>query len=445
MKAEQSRAVAAAGLLILVGYSHPGMASGFLNDIQSASSASVSTAGQTAIAEDASTVYYNAAGMTLLDRAELVQAAGLIFPTSRFSNGATTDILGNPVLGSTAIKDQVSLLPSMFAVAPVSDRLRLGLGFFVPFGQAYKYDEGWVGRYQLQNISLKTVDIDPTIAYRMNDVFSVGVGLDVQYAHFVRANAIDFGSLCYVAAPPGACPGLGLFPQGADGRLLATVDNWAVGYNFSWLYHPSDDTHIGFNYRSAVQHSLSGTARFDVPPTAGPLTAGGLLFQNTSARSSITFPDVIALGMSQRIGERLTLLFDIDWTLWSHVKQLSLAFGNPLQPPIIQPLRWHDSAKFAVGVIYRVVDSTDLRAGFSYDQSPIPNEFRSADLPDSDQIMFSAGIEYRFNAQLSATVSYSYGHYMPTRMNLTLPAAGTVAGSFEHSSSAIGLQGRLQF
>jgi len=431
--------------LISLAMPAPALASGFLDSIQSATAASVSSAGVTAVAEDAATVYYNAAGMMLLDHPEILAASGIVFPSNRFTNAGSTDLLGGPVRGSTNIKDQVFLLPSLFATAPISDRLHIGLGVFVPYGQINKYDDEWVGRYQLQSISLKTIDIDPTIAYRVTDTLSVGGGIDIEYARLVRKNAIDFGSLCFLIIGPGTCPGLGLLPQGADGRLTADVDDWSVGYNISALYQPTDGTHVGISYRSAVHHDFSGAARFDVPAMATPLTGGGSLFQNTSAHSTITFPDIIALGLSQKIDDHLTILVDADWTLWSHLQKLTLSFGNPLQPTQTLPLNWHDSLRFAVGGIYHLMDSADLRAGVSFDQSPISNAFRSADLPDSDCVTLSVGLTYRFDTKLSTTVSYSYNHYASAPVTLSMPTAGTLSGTFHRNSSALGLQARLQF
>jgi long-chain fatty acid transport protein len=432
-------------VILTLGFTSAVSAGGFLDQTQSAGAASVSTAGETAIAEDAATVYYNAAGMTLLDRPEVLNALGIVIPSSSFGNGGTTDLLGGPIHGSVGIKDQIFGAPSLFMTAPLDDRVHVGLGIFVPFGQINKYDENWVGRYQLQSISLKTIDIDPVISYRVTDTLSMGGGLDVQYAHLVRKNAIDFGSLCFVIVGPGTCPGLGLLPQGADGRLTADASDWSLGYNLSALYHPTDTTHIGFNYRSAVRHDFSGVARFDVPAAAGPLTSGGVLFQNTSAKSTVTFPDVISLGISQRINDRLTALLDVDGTLWSRVKQLTLRFGNPLQPTQSFPLNWHDSIRFAVGGIYHLDGNTDLRAGFSFDQSPIPDAFRSADLPDSDRATLSIGVMHRINNRVSTTISYSYDHYAAAPVNVSTPAAGALIGTFHRSSSAIGLQTRMTF
>lgn len=437
--------LAVAGVVALVAATTPCpvLAAAFLNNIQSAGAASVSTAGQTAIAEDAATVYYNPAGMTLLTGPEILVSSGFVSISDSFENKGTTAALGDPAHGSTGIKDQVFPVPSMFATAPLSNRLSVGLGLFAPFGQANKYPGDWVGRYHLQSISVKTIDIDPTVAYRVSDIFSLGAGIDIQYAHLVRKNAIDFGALCFAVIGPVNCSGRGLLPQSQDGRLAADAEDWSVGFNLSALYHVGDMTHVGFNYRSAVRHSLSGDADFDVPAAAGLLTAGGL-FQDTGVQSTVTFPEVIALGLSQRIDDRLTLLADVDWTRWSRIKQVTFNFGNPMQPAQSLVLNWKDSIRVAVGGIYQLTENTDLRAGFSFDQSPISDAFRSADLPDSDQIMFSTGLMHRFDERFSAVISYSFGHFMEAPVNLSIQTAGTLVGTFQRNSHALGVQGRFQ-
>jgi long-chain fatty acid transport protein len=440
-----SHVIAAAALLTAAGLTLPALAAGFHNNIQSAGAAAVSTAGQTAIAEDASTIYYNAAGMTLLDRRpEIVFTAPVVVLSNEFRNAASVAPLGGPALGSGGAKDGVFTLPSLFATMPLSDRVTAGLGLFIPFGQVNEYDNNWVGRYQLRSISMKTLDINPAIAYRLSDTFSVGAGLDIQYAHLKRRAALDFGSLCFILGNPAACPGLGLLPQGADGQVAVDAEDWSVGFNLSLLYHLGDETHVGLSYRSAVRHGFSGNADFDVPAVAAPLTAGGLLFQDTSVDAAVTFPEVVALGISHRLDDRVTLLFDVDWTAWSRLKHTTINFANPAQPAQTLVFNWKDSYRFAIGGIYRFSETTDLRAGISYDQSAVSSTFRSADLPDSDGIMLSAGLMHRFDERISATVSYTYGHHNAAPINLSVPGSGTLTGTFERSSSAVALQVRVQ-
>jgi long-chain fatty acid transport protein len=438
-----SRVIATVAFLTATGI-QPALSAGFLNNIQSAGSASVSTAGQTAIAEDAATVYYNPAGMTLLDRPEILLAAPVVVLSNKFDDGGSRAPLGGPALGSGGSKDGAFTLPSLFATMPLSGRVTVGLGLFIPFGQVNEYDDNWVGRYQLRSISLKTFDIDPAVAYRVSDTFSVGAGIDIQYAHLKRRNAIDFGSLCFIVSNPAGCPALGLLPQSADGQVNVDTEHWSVGFNLGLHYHLGDATHIGISYRSAVHHTFSGNADFDVPAAAAPLTVGGLLFQDTSVVSAVSFPEVVAFGLSQRLDDRVTLLFDVDWTGWSRLKQAVLNFGNPAQPPQTLVFNWQDSYRFAIGGIYQFSETTDLRTGFSYGQSAVSDAFRSADLPDSDGMMLSAGLMHRFNDQISATVSYSYVHRAAAPINLAVPLAGTLIGTFHRNSNAVGLQVRMQ-
>jgi long-chain fatty acid transport protein len=419
-------------------------AGAFLNAIQSASSASVSTAGQTAVAEDGSTVYYNPAGMSLLERPELLFAAGLAALSHRFDDGGTTDALGNPVRGGEGKNSDVFLVPSMFATLPLSGGFTGGIGIFSPFGQSNTYPDDWVGRYQLQRISLKSVEIDPAIAYRLDDKFAVGAGLDIQYAHLVRQNALDFGSLCFAAISPGACQASGLVPQSADGTLMVATHNWNVGFNLGAIFNLTGSTRIGISYRSTVGHDLSGHAAFQVPSNATPLTQGGL-FQNTGLTSKITFPFQLNFGLSQVLDQRFTLLTDFDVTGWNSIKSQTLHFANPRQPDQQLVLNWKNSVRVAVGGIYHLSDSTDLRAGLSYDQTPLSDEFRSADLPDSDEYMASAGVTQRLDPGFFATIAYSYGYFTPAPTNLSLMGAGTLLGTFHRRLNALSAQGRMVF
>lgn len=438
-------ALAVAFALFWVGTIEATFAAGFSDPFQSPGAASVANAGETAIAEDAATIFYNPAGMTMLSKPEAVLASAIVLPSTRFSNGRTVDALGNLIHGSVGTNPQPFSPPSLFATAPITDRVSIGLGVFIPFGQSTKYEDNWVGRYQVQTVSLKTIDIDPAIAYRPTDWVSLGVGLDVQYAHLLRDNALDFGSLCFLLIAPGTCSAIGLAPQRADGRLVADIEDWNVGYNLGILFQPTEQTRAGISYRSAVTHSLSGAARFDVPPAAEPLTASGRLFRDAGARSSITFPDIIGFGVSQQINERCTVLLDIDWTLWSKVKELALTFDNPLQPALRQPLNWHDSVRIAVGGLYQLTDDIELRGGVSYDQSPISDQFRTADLPDSNQIALSAGLAYRITASLKATLSYTHQQWKAASLKVTTPTTGTLNGTIHQHSDAFGFQARLQF
>jgi len=110
-----------------------------------------------------------------------------------------------------------------------------------------------------------------------------------------------------------------------------------------------------------------------------------------------------------------------------------------------QPLNWHDSVRIAVGGLYQLTDDIELRGGVSYDQSPISDQFRTADLPDSNQIALSAGLAYRITASLKATLSYTRQQWKAASLKVTTPTTGTLNGTIHQHSDAFGFQARLQF
>jgi long-chain fatty acid transport protein len=437
-------AAISAALLAITGTQFRAHAAAFANGIQSASTGAVATAGSTAIAGDASTIYYNPAGMSLLNRPEVLANAAALDISTRFQNGGTLDPLGNPVHGSPGNKDQYIGIPALFATIPISDRVHAGIGVFSPFGQINTFPSDWVGRYQLQRTALKTVDIDMAASFKVTESISVGAGIDAQRAHYFRGNALDFGSLCAISIGPVGCGQLGLSPQAADGSLNVDFVNWSAGFNIGLLYNDDDITHLGLSYRSAIRHDFSGNASFDVPPAAAPLTLGGL-FKNTPASSSLTMPDIVAAGIDHMISDRITLLGEIDWTHWSRLQQLTLVFTNPAQPVQSQPLDWKDSWRASFGIVYHLDDNVDLRSGIGWDQTPISSSFRTADLPDSDLILTTAGATYRLNDMFSGTIAYFHGFFTRAPVNLSVPGSGLLLGTFQNHSNAVSLDLRTQF
>jgi long-chain fatty acid transport protein len=436
--------VTGAALLVIASSRDSAHAAAFANGIQSASTGAVATAGSTAIAGDASTIYYNPAGMSLLNRPEVLANGALLDISTRFQNGGTLDPLGNPVHGSSGNKDQYIAIPALFVTLPISDRIHAGIGVFSPFGQINTFPTDWVGRYQLQRTALKTVDVDVAASFKVTDSVSVGAGIDMQRAHYFRGTALDFGSLCAISIGPVGCGQLGLSPQAADGSLNVDFVNWSAGFNLGLLYNDDDVTHLGLSYRSAIHHDFSGNASFDVPPAATPLTISGL-FKNTSASSSLTMPDIVAVGIDHMISDHITLLGEIDWTHWSRLQQLTLVFANPAQPVQSQPLNWKDSWRVSFGMIYHLDDNIDLRSGIGWDQTPISSSFRTADLPDSDLILTTVGATYRLNDMFSGSIGYFHGFFTRAPVNLSVPGSGLLLGTFQNHSNAVSLDLRTQF
>lgn len=413
------------------------VAGGFFNANQTATAAGSAVAGATADAANAGTVFYNPAGMVVLGHSEALLASGLILSDASFENGGTIDAAGLPVRGNTTVKTTPVVLSSLFGVASLNDRVALGLGLSVPFGQQTKYDDQWVGRYEVQQVSLQTIGIRPAVAVRVASWLSIGAAIDVQSVDFKRANAIDFGSLLFGLGVPGAVP------EASDGRLSVALNGWGVGYDLGVVLEPLESLRVGLNFRSGVRTALSGTAIFNVPAAAAPLTAGGA-FQNTIAHSRLNTPEIVSLGIVYRASEHWVLLGDLSWQQWSDFQQLTLDFDNPTSP-LTQALHWQDSIRAAIGAVYTIDNDYDVRAGFAYDQSPVPDAFRTPDLPQADTVAMAAGVTRHFGQRVSFTLSYSYNHSLPAQINATNPVSGTVAGRANEDVHAVGLEAQFRF
>src|SRR6266404_5131069 len=155
-------------------------------------------AGAAAVAEDATTVWWNPAGMSRLGSGKHFAIGGvLISPSTKFSNGSSqTAAFSNPSstgTGGDAGKD--AIVPSMFYVMDLNPRMRFGIGISVPFGLKTEYDSNWIGRFQGVSSKVETLNINPSLSYKFSDATSVGFGLSYQRGKIDLLQAVSFGAL----------------------------------------------------------------------------------------------------------------------------------------------------------------------------------------------------------------------------------------------------------
>ncbi|NJK47722.1 aromatic hydrocarbon degradation protein [Candidatus Gracilibacteria bacterium] len=384
-----------------IAMAQPAFGSGFGLIEQSVTGLGNAFAGSVAVSEDASTIYFNPAGLTFLPDNSIMGGAYLISPTVRFSNEGSTAVNGVSLRGSNGGEaGEDSFVPNFYAAWSVSERIKLGLGVNVPFGLATKYEEDWVGRYQAVTSELKTININPTVAAKVTDELSIGLGLNIQYADAKLTNAIDFGAIALAAGFPSQ-------PQSADGFLEVQGNDWSFGYNIGLLYAPSPDTRIGLAYRSGLEYTLEGEADFTTPQSAALLTRNGL-FTDTDVKARLKTPDSLSLGFYQKVTPKIAVLGDVTWTNWSRFDELRIQYDNPVQPDSVQPENWEDTMRIGLGVNYLPNENLTLRAGVAYDQSPVRDDFRTPRIPDNDRFWLALGLSYRPTESLSFDVGYAH-------------------------------------
>jgi len=383
-----------------------------LSEYIGSSSLGRSGAGGAAIAEDATTVFTNPAGMTRLSGSQWVVATQFFVPTIKF-HGTATKQNGTAISGGDGGNAGVfAIAPSFYYVKSLSNQWFLGFGMNSPFGLAVDYGNDWVGRYQVIDTALKTINLNPSIAFKVNDTLSIGGGINLQYAQYEFNSAIDLSAL-------------GL----ADGHLKLDGDDWGWGFNFGLLWNLDASTRMGIAYRSKIKYNIQGDA--DFTPS---------FIQDSKFNIGITVPEHISLSFHHQLNPSLAVMSDLKYTRWSRYKQLQLDFDNPSQQDQFFPKNWHNTWRIAVGLNYTYSKPLSFQFGLAFDQSPIPDETFDSSVPSNDQGWLSFGTQYRYSDTLSIGFSYLHVFILETR-DVNLVASGErLQGPIEGSMDVIGAE-----
>jgi long-chain fatty acid transport protein len=367
-------------------------------------------AGEAASTHDASTIFYNPAGLVRLERPELIIGSHLIFCYANFKNEGSRHVTGAPLTGGDdGNAADTGFIPNFYYSRKISDRMSAGIGINAPFGLSTEYSRDWVGRYHAVKSDLMSVNINPAIAYRITDKLSAGAGFSVQYLKAELSNAIDFGTV--LAGVPG------FSPQSNDGFVELEGDSWGVGYNLGLLYEFSPATRAGLAYRSRIEHTLEGDADFSAVPV--PLRS---TFSDTDIEGDITLPDSLSLSLYHQFHPQWAVMADVSWTNWQLFEELVIDFDNTLSDNRTQE-NWQDSYRYSVGVNYMPNDQWVLRAGTAYDKTAIPNaKYRTPRVPCSDRIWAAFGAGYRVSDRFA--VDFGYAHLFINDPEINKTATG---------------------
>lgn len=404
-------------------------------------------AGGAAIAEDASTVWYNPAGLTRLPGSQLVVGGHYIAPSTTFSKTGASTVLGSTITGGDGGDTAVSaFIPNIYFSHQINDRLTFGIGVNAPYGLATDYEDDWVGRYYANRSEIKTVNINPSLGAKLNDQWSIGGGVSYQKIEAEIGNFTDLGTVCVASAIPTAgslaaatayCAGLGLAPQQDDAKIKNAGDDVSYGYNLGLLWQPDAQTRVGLAYRSAIKHKLLGNISVGTTePGQASLAASLGAVDGNAIRADIELPSTLSLSAYSQISSRWALMGDVTRTNWSSLPELRIRFDSGASDSVIT-LHLKNVYRYSLGVAYSTPWAWVYRAGVALDQGATPDEVdRSPRVPDADRRWLALGAGYRKSKDLDFDIAYTYITVDDGPINKTATGENTYRGNLQGTYSA---------
>jgi long-chain fatty acid transport protein len=416
-------------------------ASGFALLEQSASRLGTAFAGTAAAADDATTIYFNPAGLSHLGRGEAIIVASGVGINSEFRSSGSQPALGQPLGGEGGDAGDWHLIPSAYLSWPVNDEFAIGIGFNAPFGLVTDYDAGWMGRFQALRSEIETMNFNPSISWRANERFSLGLGVSFQRLDAELTNSVNYSAAIAQGVqqlvqlgelPAAAAPAVIAANAGQEGRARVRGHDSAWGFNLGLLFDVTPTTRIGLAYRSAVDYDVEGTINFAAPSPTHPVGQGvvaavsapGGALSNGPVSVDIELPASALLSLRQEVGDRFVLLADIGWTEWSSVQELRIVRDTGVTASVT-PEEWDDAWRFALGGAYELSDRWTLRAGVAFDDSAVPDSTRTPRLPDTERYWLAVGASWRPSDSL--TVDFGYAHLFSDDVPLDQDAGNPAA------------------
>jgi long-chain fatty acid transport protein len=438
-----SLAVAAALLV-----SQGAFASGYNFGTQSAAAQGTANANG-AEANDASTIYSNPAGMSRLKGTNFTQVLDLVLPSVEFSQkGSATGAAYSPTTSAFVTSLPISgnnggdpvhstWVPHGYLTHQFNDQWSAGVGVFVPFGAKVEYNDQFIGRYYGQKTEMKTIDVNPSVSFKLNEQHSFGFGLDFQYmkAKLQRKVATSASSA-------------------TDLTFHVEGDSWGYGYNLGYLFQLDERTRFGIAYRSAIKQDNKGDATLYNPN-------GSVRATSSDASANVKTPESLSINGYHDLNDKWAVMGDVTFTRHSHLDQIVID-ALPITVTYMQT-NWRNTFKASAGASYKLTDTIKLRAGYAYDKSPSSSD---ADvlptMPDNDRQWLSFGGNWKLSSKDSLDFAYSYIFIRDREMSRSYdsattadrpggiattggPAApgtsyGSVSGTFKSSAQILGVQ-----
>jgi long-chain fatty acid transport protein len=351
-------------------------------------------AGGAALAIDASTGITNPAGLVRIQNPELVVAVDPAFTSTEFEGSSTIEIMDDTRAGEASGKLNVPLIAIHFSY-PLKEYLVYGFSFNNPFGQSVNFPENSIVNTTVTEAMLITWNIANSLGYAINKQWSIGAGFDAQRLDFMAQNIFPI--------PTPTSPSIYTKNEAAD---------WQFGWHGGVLYQFNEEqSRVGFNYRSQINHDAKGKsyASQTVIPTRpffGP--------EATNRNFTVAFdlPPIYTLSAFHKVNEKWDVLGTVEFAQWNVYD--AIEFTNIMNVPggdKTVPQDYHNSWSLAAATYYHFNPSLYLGVGVRFDETPMSDDYRGVEFPDSDVWVLGFSGGYQFNKVVRLELGYSHSMF----------------------------------
>lgn len=369
----------------------------------------LASAGYSARAQDASTLFKNPAGMSLLDGPQLQAGAQMLYGDVRFTQNSGQS---RPFQGNNNGGNAVGAMPaaSFFYSQKLNDRVAVGFGSFSYFGLAENYNDNWVGRYYVQKGVLLGMSLMPGASVKINDWLSVGGSLNAMYGYLDTKVAIRTG------LDPRLSP---------DGQMQLKDEEWGFGGVAGVIITPREGTRIGVTYVSPVKLNFSDTPEISGIPALP-------IFQH-KLNLGVTVPQSVMAGVYQELNEKWAVMADVGWQNWSEFGKVDVSYDGPASPSLTKNLNYNDTWHGALGAEYKYSDQWTFTGGAAYDSSAVDDANRSPTLPMGQAYRFGLGTAWQASKSVTLDFAYEFMWVGDMSVNQTSAYRGNVVGSYNNA------------
>ncbi len=404
------------------------MAAGFQLNSQSAVGIGRAFAGDAVIADNASVLARNPAAMAMFDTTAI--SVGMTYADvtvevqdANWERGPLAPAAPDVEYGHVANAAEGKLIPNAYYIQPINDTFAFGLAAFSNYGTGTDTSDLTAGGNLpvpgdlVGNTEVTTVNFNASVSARINDQWSVGLGLDIVHGEGVLTR---------------------------DGQTVITgpdsvnfVDVEADGIGFGGIvgvtYEMNANNRFGLSYRFSPDIDVDGT-----------LNRLGTEYEEMT----VPLADIAQFAGFHQLTDTFAVHYTAQWTQWSNFTSVDLHDNNGTT--VLKEYQWNDSWFLSAGVTYQLDEKMTLRAGIAYDQGVV-GDIESISIPDSDRNWFTVGATYQLNKHSSVDFGYAYVTGRDTQVTEqsvvvdSVPLNGTLTATTSTGANYFSLAYNYQF